>query len=249
MRRGVYLILFLFFIVFLFSKVTLAQIPVPRITIGVEEAKGIKDVSLSLQLIAIITILTLAPSIIMMTTSFIRIVIVLSFVRQALTLAQVPPYQVVVGLSLFLTLFIMAPTLKEINTKALQPYFKGKLSFEEAFKKGLIPVRKFMFKQTRDKDLALFLKLTKLPRPKSRADVPTYVLIPAFMTSELTCAFKMGIILFLPFLVIDLIVASILMSMGMIMLPPAMISLPFKILLFILVDGWNLLLKSLILSF
>lgn len=224
-------------------------IPIPKINIGIEEARTPTDVALALQLLFLLTILTLVPSIIMMMTSFIRVIIVLSFVRQALGTQQAPPQQIITGLALFLTFFIMAPTLVKVNDVALQPFLAGKMSPTEAIEKAAVPFREFMFKQTREKDLDLFLGMSKLPRPKTREDVPTYVLIPAFMVSELTSAFQMGIALFIPFLVIDMIVASVLMSMGMIMVPPVMISLPFKILLFVMVDGWNLLARSLILSF
>lgn len=224
-------------------------IPIPKINIGIEEARKPTDVALALQILFLLTILTLVPSIIMMMTSFIRVLIVLSFVKQALATQQAPPQQIITGLALFLTFFIMAPTLLKVNNDAFQPYLAGKLSITQAIEKGVGPIREFMFKQTREKDLDLFLGMSKLPRPKNREEVPTYVLIPAFMVSELTFAFQMGIALFIPFLVIDMIVASVLMSMGMIMLPPVMISLPFKILLFVMVDGWNLLVRSLVLSF
>jgi flagellar biosynthetic protein FliP len=224
-------------------------IPIPKINIGIEEATKPTEVALALQILFLLTILTLVPSIIMMMTSFIRVIIVLSFVKQALATQQAPPQQIITGLALFLTFFIMAPTLVKVNNVALQPYLAGKLTPTQAIEKASVPLREFMFKQTREKDLDLFLTMSKLPRPKNRADVPTHVLIPAFMVSELTSAFQMGIALFIPFLVIDMIVASVLMSMGMIMLPPVMISLPFKILLFVMVDGWNLLVRSLVLSF
>ncbi len=222
------------------------RMPIPKIGFDIEEAKTPKDVSLSLQILFLLTILTLAPSIIMMMTSFTRVVIVLDFVRRALSLQQMPPTQVIVGLSIFLTIFIMSPTLTEINDKALQPYLKGQISNEEFFNKGMEPLRKFMLKQTRKKDIALFIELAKLERPKTEDDVPTYCLIPAFMISELKRAFEMGVYIFIPFIVI---VASALMAMGMIMLPPIMISLPFKIVLFVLVDGWNLLTYELVKSF
>lgn len=223
--------------------------PIPKLNIGIEEAKKPADVALALQILFLLTVLTLVPSIIMMMTSFIRIIIVLSFVKQALATQQAPPQQIITGLALFLTFFIMAPTITEVNKVALQPYLAGKMAPAQAIEKAAGPFREFMFKQTREKDLDLFLGMSKLPRPKTRADVPIYVVIPAFMISELTYAFQMGIALFIPFLVIDMIVASVLMSMGMIMLPPVMISLPFKILLFVMVDGWNLLVKSLVMSF
>lgn len=238
-------------IVFFVSSVWAQDVPfpIPKVNIGIDAAKSPADVALSLQILFLLTILTLVPSIIMMTTSFVRVVIVLSFVKQALATQQAPPQQVIVGLALFLTFFIMAPTISQVNTTALQPYLSGKLTPRQAVDKASIPMRKFMFKQTRENDIDLFMGVSKMPRPKTRADVPIYTLIPAFMVSELTSAFQMGIVLFIPFLVIDMIVASVLMSMGMIMLPPVMISLPFKILLFVMVDGWNLLVKSLILSF
>jgi len=244
--------IFIASIVILSSYDVFAQnlpIPIPKINIGIEEATKPADVALSLQILFLLTILTLVPSIIMMMTSFIRVVIVLSFVKQALATQQAPPQQIITGLALFLTFFIMAPTLVKVNHVAVQPFLAGKMTTTQAIEKATGPFREFMFKQTRKKDIDLFLGMSKLPRPKTRTDIPTYVLIPAFMVSELTSAFQMGIALFIPFLVIDMIVASVLMSMGMIMLPPVMISLPFKILLFIMVDGWNLLVQSLVLSF
>lgn len=225
------------------------RMPIPKISFDIDEAQTPKDVSLSLQILFLLTILTLAPSIIMMMTSFTRVVIVLDFVRRALALQQMPPTQVIVGLAIFLTIFIMAPTINEVNEKALQPYLKGQITTEQFYERGMAPMREFMFKQTRDKDIALFIELAELERPKTRDDVPTYCLIPAFMISELKRAFEMGVYIFIPFIVIDMIVASALMAMGMIMLPPVMISLPFKIVLFVLVDGWNLLTYELVRSF
>lgn len=225
------------------------RMPIPRITFDIREAANPRDVALSLQMLFLLTILTLAPAIAMMMTSFTRVVIVLDFVKRALSLQQMPPNQVIVGLSIFLTFFIMAPTFTEINEKALQPYLKGKISNEKFYEQGMEPLRKFMFKQTRKKDIALFIELAKLERPKSEKDVPNYCLIPAFMISELKRAFEIGVYIFIPFIVIDMLVASALMAMGMIMLPPVMISLPFKLVLFILVDGWNLLIHELVRSF
>jgi flagellar biosynthetic protein FliP len=225
------------------------RMPIPKITFDITEATTPKDVALSLQILFLLTILTLAPSIAIMMTSFTRVVIVLDFVKRALSLQQMPPTQVLVGLSIFLTIFIMAPTFIEINDKALQPYLKGNIQNEEFFNKGIEPLREFMFKQTRKKDIALFIELAKLKKPRNERDVPTYCLIPAFMISELKRAFEIGVYIFIPFIVIDMIVASALMAMGMIMLPPIMISLPFKIILFILVDGWNLLIYELVRSF
>jgi flagellar biosynthetic protein FliP len=225
------------------------RMPIPKITFDIKEAIGPKDVALSLQILFLLTILTLAPAIIMMMTAFTRVVIVLDFIKRALSLQQMPPNQVIIGFSIFLTFFIMAPTFTKINEEALQPYLKGKIDNETFFTKGVEPLRGFMFRQTREKDIALFIKLAKLPKPKNQKEVPTYCLIPAFMISELKRAFEIGIYIFIPFIVIDMIVASALMAMGMIMLPPVMISLPFKIILFILVDGWNLLTYELVRSF
>jgi flagellar biosynthetic protein FliP len=249
----------IFFAVFIFFTLTGAalmaqegagvRMPIPKIAFDIQEAATPKDAALSLQILFLLTILTLAPSIIMMMTAFTRVVIVLYFIKQALSLQQMPPNQIIVGLAIFLTAFIMAPTLSEVNEKSLQPYIKGKISNEQFYERGMEPLRDFMFRQTRDKDIALFVTLSKIEKPKNRTDVPTYCLIPAFMISELKRAFEIGIFIFIPFIVIDMIVASALMAMGMIMLPPVMISLPFKIVLFILIDGWNLIIYELVRSF
>jgi flagellar biosynthetic protein FliP len=225
------------------------RIPIPKIAFDIGEAKSPKEVALSLQILFLLTILTLAPAIAMTMTSFTRVVIVLDFVRRALSLQQMPPTQVIVGLSIFLTAFIMAPTFKDINENALQPYMNGKISNEQFFDKSMGPIRVFMFKNTRKKDIALFLDLGKIEKPKTQDDVPSYCLIPAFMISELRKAFEIGVFIFIPFIVIDMIISSALMSMGMIMLPPVMISLPFKIILFVLVDGWNLIIYELVKSY
>lgn len=203
----------------------------------------------SLQLLMLMTVLSLAPAILMMMTSFTRIIIVLSFVRNALGTQQLPPNQVMVGLALFLTLFVMTPTWTKINTNAVQPYMNNQITQAEALAKAEEPLRDFMFRQTREKDLELFVGLSKMERPKTYRDVPTHVLIPAFVISELKTAFQMGFAIFIPFIVIDMIVSSTLMSIGMMMLPPMMISLPFKLLLFVLVDGWHLVVESLVTSF
>lgn len=235
---------------FVFVRHAWAQpLPVPRLNIGIDTAQNPQEVSQSLQILLLITLLSLAPAILIMMTSFTRIIVVLSFMRSALATQQMPPNQVLIGLALFLTFFVMAPTWQEVNKNALQPYLKGEITQEEAYRRGMEPVRTFMFKQTRENDLALFVSLAHLPRPHNYNDIPNYVLIPAFSISELKTAFQIGFVLFIPFLVIDMVVASALMSMGMLMLPPMMISLPLKILLFIMVDGWNLLVRSLILSF
>ncbi len=209
-----------------------------------------ENVSTSVKLFLLLTVLSLAPSILIMTTCFTRIVIVLSFTRNALATQQMPPNQVLMGLALFLTFFIMAPTFSEVNKTALQPLFDEKITLQQAYDRGSIPIKNFMANETDQKDLALFLKFSKIKeKPKTIQDVPLTTLIPAFTISELRTAFSMGFLIFIPFLVIDMIVASVLMAMGMMMLPPVMISLPFKILLFILVDGWYLIIQSLFISF
>jgi flagellar biosynthesis protein FliP len=227
----------------------LAADPIPGISVDIGNAQGSGGASNTITLILIITILSIAPSILIMMTSFTRIVIVLGFVRTALGTQQMPPNQVLIGIALFLTLFIMSPTLGEINQSALQPYLKGDLNQTQALEKAALPIKKFMIAQTREKDLMLFLNYAKADKPAGVADTPLTALIPAYAISELKSAFQMGFMIFIPFLVIDMIVASTLMSMGMMMLPPIMISLPFKILLFVLVDGWYLVVKSLLLSF
>jgi flagellar biosynthetic protein FliP len=227
----------------------LAAAPLPRITIGASPAQGPHDVSVTLQILFLLTILSLAPAILLLMTPFTRIVIVLSFLRQALGTQSIPPNQVLVGLALFMTFFLMRPVGDDIYKTALKPYMDGKMGYEEALTKAVRPVRRFMFAQTRERDLALFVRLSKSPRPRNREDIETLVLVPAFVISELKTAFTMGFQLFIPFLVIDMVVASTLMAMGMLMLPPIMISLPFKLLLFILVDGWNLIAGSLAASF
>jgi flagellar biosynthetic protein FliP len=226
-----------------------ASVPIPRLQLGLDTADNPEETAQSLQILLILTILSLAPAILIMTTSFIRIVIVLSFARTAIGTNQMPPNQVMIGLALFLTYFTMSPTWTVINEQALQPYLNGRISQEIALERGAQPLRQFMFKQTRTKDLKLFIQAAHLSQPNNQDQIPTKVLIPAFIISELKTAFQMGFMIFIPFLVIDMIVSSTLMSMGMMMLPPVMISLPFKILLFVMVDGWHLLARSLILSF
>jgi flagellar biosynthetic protein FliP len=203
----------------------------------------------AVQLLLLIGAVTLVPALLFTVTGFTRIIIVLGFIRTGLGTPTAPPNQVLVGIAMFLTLFVMAPTFTEVKDKAIDPLTAGKITQTQAFNRGQEPIREFMFKQVRTKDLALFVKLGKLERPKTRADVPTYVLIPAFIISELKTAFQIGFLIFLPFLVIDLVVSSTLMSMGMVMLPPVFISLPFKILLFVLVDGWSLITQSVVQSF
>jgi flagellar biosynthetic protein FliP len=202
-----------------------------------------------LQIFLLMTILSLAPAILIMLTSFTRIIIVLSLLRRALGTMQMPPNQVITGLALFLTFFIMTPVWQQINQKALQPYLDNQINQKQALQNAAEPLRKFMFKQTREKDLALFVNIAKVERPNDVTDIPTSVLIPSFIISEVKTAFQIGLLLYVPFLIIDMVVASVLLSMGMMMLPPIMISLPFKLMLFVLADGWNLLIGSLVRSF
>ena len=201
------------------------------------------------KLLVLLTVLTLAPSILIMMTSFTRIIVVLGFLRNALGTPTVPPTQVLIGVAVFLSLFVMAPTLGQINDQAVQPLINGQITGAEAGQAAEGPIREFMFEQVDQKDLALFLNITGAPRPETRADVPTSVLIPAFVLSELQTAFEIGFLIFIPFLIIDMVIASTVMSMGMVMLPPVIISLPFKILLFVLVDGWYLVSESLMRGF
>ncbi|MDF0725174.1 flagellar type III secretion system pore protein FliP [Cytobacillus sp. S13-E01] len=208
-----------------------------------------ENVSTSVKMFLLLTVLTIAPSILILMTSFTRIIIVLSFVRTSLATQQMPPNQVLIGLALFLTFFIMAPVFSEVNDQALTPLFNEEINLEEAYERASLPFKEFMSKHTRQKDLALFLNYSGSERPTSVADIPLIALVPAYAISELKTAFQIGFMIFIPFLVIDMVVASVLMSMGMMMLPPVMISLPFKILLFVLVDGWYLIVKSLLQSF
>jgi flagellar biosynthetic protein FliP len=234
----------------LFSSVSFAQgVTLPNVQLGFKTTENPSDVVNAIKVLMILTVLALAPSILIMMTSFTRIIIVFSFLRQAMGTQSMPPNQMIVGLSLFLTFFIMSPALNEINQNALQPYLANTLPQDVAFDRAMAPLRKFMFAQTRDSDLALFVKLSKSPMPKTRGEVSSTVLIPAFIISEMKTAFQIGFIIYLPFLVIDLVVSSVLMAMGMMMLPPVVVSLPFKIMLFVLVDGWGLLIGSLVRSF
>jgi flagellar biosynthesis protein FliP len=226
----------------------IAQV-LPKLTLSIADTNKPADVSVALQVLFLITVLALAPSILIMGTSFVRIIIVFSFLRRAIGTQTMPPDQIMVGLALFMTLFIMMPTFQEINTTALQPYLAEKIEFREAIKIGGKPMRDFMLRQVNEKDVALFVRISKSPLPRSVDDLPYSVIIPAFITSELKAGFIIGFLLFIPFLVIDMVVASVLLSMGMMMLPPVMISMPFKIILFVLVDGWHLIVKQLVVSF
>jgi flagellar biosynthetic protein FliP len=224
--------------------------PTQTILPGIDLGSSDPDkVSNTVRIILLITILSIAPAILILMTSFTRIIVVLGFVRNALGTQQMPPNQVLIGLSLFMTFFIMGPTFSQINNEALQPFMAGKMTQQEAYEAGSTPLKEFMAKHTREKDLALFINYAGMDKPNTVKDIPLTALVPAYAISELKTAFQMGFIIFIPFLVIDMIVSSILMSMGMMMLPPVMISLPFKILLFILVDGWHLIFQSLLTSF
>lgn len=226
-----------------------ASISVPKINLNVDNNGTPKDYVDSIKLLILITVLALVPSFIILMTSFTRIVVVLSFVRNALSTQQTPPNQVIIGLALFLTFFIMTPVYNKVNSNAIQPYLNNKITQQEAYNIGSKPVKEFMLKQTRKKDLELFVNASGMSKIDKQEDTPFRVLIPAFIISELKTAFQIGFMIYLPFIVIDMVVASILMSMGMFMLPPVTISLPFKILLFVMVDGWYLVVKMLIQSF
>lgn len=241
--------IFSLIIISLLGASAMAQVTLPTVNLGFKTTDNPTEVVSAIKLVLMMTVLTLAPAILIMMTSFTRIIIVFSFLRQAMGVQQMPPNQVLVGLSLFLTFFIMGPSFEEMNKNGIQPYMNGAISQDIAIRETLAPLRKFMFTQTRDQDLGLFVKLSKIEKPKTRADVPTMVLVPAFVISELKTAFQIGFIIFLPFLVIDIVASSVLMAMGMMMLPPIVISLPFKIMLFVLVDGWGLLIGSMVKSF
>jgi flagellar biosynthetic protein FliP len=227
----------------------LPSLPIPALNLSVGSADGPQDVVLTLQIVALITVLSMAPAILLMVTSFTRILVVLGFVRSAVGLQQSPPNQVIASLALFITFFTMSPVLTEIYDNSLTPYMQGEIQVDAAWENTLRPLRQFMFKQTRQTELSLMLRLSGGGQPNNQDDVPTMVLIPAYVLSELKTAFQMGVVIYIPFIVVDMIIASILMSMGMMMLPPSLISMPFKILLFIMADGWNLVITSLVTSF
>ncbi len=219
------------------------------INLNINGSEGRQNYSVPIQILIFLTFLTFIPAILISVTSFTRITIVFHFLRQALGTTEAPSNQIVLGLALFLTFFIMGPVLDQINQEALQPMFSGTITQPEALDKAVKPLRNFMMKYTREKDLALFLSIAKKPRPKNSDDIPTNIMIPAFMISELKTSFQIGFVLFIPFLIIDMVVATVLLSMGMMQLPPVMVSMPFKILLFVMVDGWNLVVSSLVKSF
>jgi len=226
-----------------------SAVNLPTLSLGVKEATTPTEVSTALQVLLTLTILSVAPAILLMTTAFTRIIIVLGFVRQAMGTQNTPPNQVLLGLALFLTFFVMAPTFNTINTQALQPYMQEKITQQQALERSLGVMREFMFSQVKESELQLFIDITKVEQPADKKEVSSMILIPAFMLSELKRAFQMGFMIYVPFLVIDMLVSSVLMAMGMMMLPPIVISLPFKLLLFVLVDGWQLVIGSLMKSF
>lgn len=236
------------FVLGLLLAVSLAaqQPTLPKITVGLDQSKGPEDVSASIKLLVLLTVLSLAPALLIMTTAFSRIIIVLSFLRSALGTQNIPPNQLLIGLSLFLTFFVMAPTFEKVNNEAVQPYLNKKMSFDVAFKTAQRPIKDFMLRQTYTKDLKLFLNLRKEPPPENRDALSLLTLIPAFIVSEMKTAFMIGFYIYIPFLVVDLVVASTLMSMGMMMMPPVVVSLPAKILVFLLSDGWGVLVQTLV---
>lgn len=236
----------LFAVILLLPALAMAE---PKMTFSIDSFNDRSQVATVLKMLGVLTIIAVAPSIILLTTSFTRVLIVLAFLKQATGTQNLPPSQVILGISLFLTMFIMAPVGMEVYNNAVKPYQEEKLTFSEGLEKAKVPLRTFMLRQTREKDLLLFYDIARRPLPKKVSDVPFHILLPAFIISEITTAFKMGFLIFLPFLVIDLVIASVLMAMGMVMLPPALISLPFKIMLFVVADGWNLILGSLTRSF
>jgi len=255
MKRRKYISTILLFITTLvllgsvFSPAYSQSAPIPSIHIAIGDTEEPADLAVTLKILFLITILSIAPTILIMLTSFTRMVVVFSFLRHAMGTQQMPPNQVIISLALFLTFFIMMPVWNEINHSALQPYLAKEVSYETALDQAAQPLKKFMLKQTREKDLALLMKISKIKKPKSASDVPLITLIPAFVISELRIAFQIGFLIYVPFLILDMVVACVLLSMGMLMLPPIMISLPFKLLLFVLVDGWYLIVGSLIRSF
>lgn len=249
-----HLVLLLGAVILANPSVSWAQVTLPQVSLGFKNVDSPTELVSVIRIILLLTVLSLAPAILIMMTSFTRILIVLGFLRQAMGVQQLPPNQLLVGMSLFLTFFLMRPVFQEVNDKALQPMMNGSLGLEPALEQAAGPIRRFMFSQTRPEDLNFFVQMASRglqPNqvPKTLADVSTWVLIPAFILSELKTAFQIGFLLFLPFLVIDIVVSSVLMAMGMMMLPPVMISLPIKIMLFVLVDGWGLVFGSLIKSF
>lgn len=251
MNKKIKILIISLIIVMILATVSYAEPSVSLFgkTVTLEDNSNPQNYVFSLQLLFLLTILSMAPSILIMMTGFTRIVIVLGFIRSALGLQQTPPNHVIIGLAIFITFFTMAPIASQVNEEAIKPFLAEEISQDEAIERGMNPIREFMFKQTRDKDMGLFLDMKGISNVSTLEEIPSHVIVPAFVISELKTAFQMGFIIYIPFLVIDMVVASTLMAMGMMMLPPVIISLPFKILLFVLVDGWNLVIKSLVLGF
>lgn len=251
--KGTYVLLLTLIVVLSWTIPASAEpaFPIPRIGVDIGPAQQPQEAAATIQIILLLTVLSIAPAILIMMTSFTRIIIVLSFLRNALGTQQMPPNQVLIGFAMFLTFFIMSPVLTKINNEAFQPFMKGQITQEQAFTKAADPIREFMLNQIRsEKDLLLFVKMAKMdPQKVEKEKLPLTIVIPAFMINELKIAFQIGFLIFIPFLIIDMVVSSTLMSMGMMMLPPIMISLPFKILLFIMVDGWNLITQSIVMGF
>jgi flagellar biosynthetic protein FliP len=239
----------LFLAILAFACLSAHAQALPKLSVGFDKASGPKDVAVTLELVAMLTVLSLAPSILIMMTCFTRVVVVLTFLKQALGTQNAPPNQMLMGLSLFLTFFIMGPTFNRVNDEALQPYLAEKIDYRAAIDRGMAPMREFMLKQVNEKDLALMVRISRSPTPKNVGELSNTTLIPAFCISELRSSFIIGFLIYIPFLVIDMVVSSVLMSMGMMMLPPVMISTPFKLILFVLVDGWNLVIQQLVTSF
>ena len=249
MKKYFFVLLFLFVLSFEANAQQGSGLVVPKIGLNVGTSENPNDLAGTIQLLLLLTVLTLAPSIMIMTTSYLRIIIVFNFLKSAMGTGQMPPNQMLAGMAMFITFFIKTPTWTKVNTEALKPYLDKKISLDSAYTKGIEPIRSFMFRQVRDQDLELFISIANMNKPANKDDLPTHILIPAFLISELRAGFIIGFFLFIPFLVVDMVVSSILMSMGMMMLPPMMVSLPFKILLFVLVDGWALIVGSLVRSF
>ena len=250
MKNRKKIFIFAFVISILIPVATYAvTFPIPSIQLGVKAADSPKEVAVALEVIALLTILSLAPAILVLTTAFTRIIVVFHFLRQGLGIQTSPPNQVLMGLTLFMTFFIMKPVWTDIYHNSLDPYLNNKIDYKQAYSRAELPMKKFMLANTREKDLALFVSSAKAPKPKTKEDINILYLVPAFVISELKTAFIIGFLIYIPFIVIDMVVASVLLSMGMMMLPPIMISLPFKLMLFVLVDGWNLLIGSMIKSF
>jgi len=249
LRYATIALLIMIGILALFRAAWAEPLSLPPIHVEMGSGEAVEEMAIGMKILFLLTILSLAPAILVMVTSFTRIIVVLSLLRQALGLHSMPPNQVLVGLALFLTFFVMSPVWNQVNEEALQPYLAREISEKEAMTRAMTPIRSFMLRQTREKDLSLFLSISKQERPKNASEVPTMLIVPAFVTSELKTAFQIGFFIYMPFLILDMVVASVLLSMGMLMLPPMMIVLPFKLLLFVLVDGWYLLVGSLVRSF